>query len=254
MSTSQPMSVRRVCVIGGNGFVGSAVCKEGIKRGLVVTSINRSGPPSSEPWISKVKWVKGDVLDEQGEWKQSLADQDAVISCVGGFGSVDWMRKINGTATINAARAANQVGVPRFGFVSAHHFALPQFMMKGYFEGKLAAEEEIKNLYGSGSSSQSVRKLGAIANPGTIYGPRLVHSANITIPLQFIFAPIAFVTNFTTPLLNLPFVGTILTPVLLPPVKVEQVAATLLDAVCDPSAAGVRSYSVFDIQQHQSHT
>ena len=49
----------RLVVFGGNGFVGSRVCQEGLKTGLAVASVNRSGAPKlDEPWVREVEWVR----------------------------------------------------------------------------------------------------------------------------------------------------------------------------------------------------
>ncbi|RVX14410.1 Uncharacterized protein, chloroplastic [Vitis vinifera] len=50
----------RVVVLGGNGFVGSAICKAAVSKGIEVTSLSRSGRPSqSSSWVDQVNWVTG---------------------------------------------------------------------------------------------------------------------------------------------------------------------------------------------------
>jgi len=57
-----------VLVVGGNGFIGSAVCKAALAKGMTVTSISSSGKPFTTPrghspsWTSKVTWVSADAL------------------------------------------------------------------------------------------------------------------------------------------------------------------------------------------------
>ncbi|KAH0902630.1 hypothetical protein HID58_042133 [Brassica napus] len=47
-------------VLGGNGFVGSHVCKEALDCGLSVSSLTRSGRSSvQESWASRVTWHQG---------------------------------------------------------------------------------------------------------------------------------------------------------------------------------------------------
>ncbi|KAF3565103.1 hypothetical protein DY000_02019306 [Brassica cretica] len=50
-------------------------------------------------------------------------------SCVGGFGSNSYMYKINGTANINAIRAASEKGVKRFVYISAADFGLAKYLL-----------------------------------------------------------------------------------------------------------------------------
>ena len=57
----------KVVVVGGNGFVGSAVCRAAVKRGATVLSVSRSGQPKADQilrsdWAQKVTWLKGDAL------------------------------------------------------------------------------------------------------------------------------------------------------------------------------------------------
>ncbi|OTB20543.1 hypothetical protein K445DRAFT_52067 [Daldinia sp. EC12] len=65
------MSAKRLIVCGGNGFLGSRICKYAVSRGWDVTSISRSGEPkwntvtaSDKPpqWASKVTWERADIL------------------------------------------------------------------------------------------------------------------------------------------------------------------------------------------------
>ncbi|WCJ29104.1 NAD(P)-binding Rossmann-fold superfamily protein [Euphorbia peplus] len=47
----------RVVVLGGNGFVGSAICKSAVSKGIEVTSLSRSGRSAYEgPWVDQVNW------------------------------------------------------------------------------------------------------------------------------------------------------------------------------------------------------
>jgi len=52
--------VQKVLVVGGNGFIGSAVCKAALVREMQVTSISSSGRPYQTPkghsptWTSQV--------------------------------------------------------------------------------------------------------------------------------------------------------------------------------------------------------
>jgi nucleoside-diphosphate-sugar epimerase len=67
---------------------------------------------------------------------------------VGGFGNAETMRRTNGRVNVAAMHAAQSVGVPRFVFISAHHYVLPSFLQKGYFEGKFAAEKALQESFG----------------------------------------------------------------------------------------------------------
>lgn len=133
---SKSVDRKKVLILGGNGYVGTHICKEALARGLPVASLSRSGRPGVvEPWSNDVEWVKGDLF-HPSNWRHTLEDVSAVISCVGGFGSNDQMQKINGVANVQAIRAASEAGVKRFVFISAHDFGFPSFVLRGYYAGK----------------------------------------------------------------------------------------------------------------------
>ncbi|CAK9148759.1 unnamed protein product [Ilex paraguariensis] len=108
-----PPPTEKLLVLGGNGFVGSHVCKEALDRGLSVASLSRSGRSSiQESWAGSMAWHQGNLLSDNS-WKEAFKGVSSVISCVGGFGSTSYMYKINGTANINAIRAAAEQGIDR---------------------------------------------------------------------------------------------------------------------------------------------
>ena len=143
-SASAPdVSKPKVVVVGGNGFVGTAVCEQALSSGMSVVAINRSGAPAAGTgeWGAKVEWVKADVFDKDA-WSHHCEGATAVISSVGTFGSNATMEKVCGDANIAAVEAAAAAGVDRFVFVSnsAVGTDLPDFLLHGYFNGKLRAE------------------------------------------------------------------------------------------------------------------
>ncbi|KAF8197449.1 mitochondrial protein [Pholiota molesta] len=81
-------TVRKILVIGGNGFIGSAVCKAALARGVQVTSVSSSGRPYRTPkghspaWTSKVDWQKGDALNPQS-FAHLFPQVDGVVHTLG---------------------------------------------------------------------------------------------------------------------------------------------------------------------------
>ncbi|KAJ7940579.1 mitochondrial protein [Mycena leptocephala] len=61
-------AISRLVVVGGNGFIGSAICRSALAHGLQVTSVSSSGRPYQTPkghtpaWTAKVDWQTGDAL------------------------------------------------------------------------------------------------------------------------------------------------------------------------------------------------
>lgn len=214
-----PPPSEKLLVLGGNGFVGSHICKEALDRGLSVHSLSRSGKSSvQEAWANNVTWHQGDLLSVDS-LKEALNGVTSVISCVGSFGSNSYMYKVNGTANINAIRAAADQGVKRFAYISAADFGLVNYLLQGYYEGKRAAETELLTKFPYG---------GVILRPGFMYGTRRVGSMKL--PLGVIGSPLEMVLQYAKPLNQVPLIG----PLLVPPISVTAVAKVAVRAATDP--------------------
>jgi len=99
---------KKLVVAGGNGFLGSRICKSAVARGWEVTSISRSGEPkwssvSSEPtappWSASVTWAKGDIL-KPTSYTSHLKDADAVVHTMGILLEADYKGVISGKESI----------------------------------------------------------------------------------------------------------------------------------------------------------
>jgi len=184
--TKEPLEMppAKLVVLGGNGFVGSAVCKEAVARGLSVISVNRSGPPeTNSAWTKEVEWIMADVFND-ASWADTLPGAAAVISCIGGFApSAADMERICGDATIAGVEAAVTAGVPRFVFVSVHDYNIPDVVKdkSGYFSGKKRAEEAVLSKFPVG---------GSVLRPGFIYGDRRIPELGVTVPLGLVGEPV----------------------------------------------------------------
>ncbi|KAL8745001.1 MAG: hypothetical protein Q9190_002815 [Brigantiaea leucoxantha] len=104
------MSPKRLVVCGGNGFLGSRICKAATSRGWTVISISRSGEPvwssvtsSTSPpsWSSRVHWHKGDIL-KPTSYKKELKGADAVIHSMGILLEADYKGVLQGRESIGA--------------------------------------------------------------------------------------------------------------------------------------------------------
>ncbi|GAB4825457.1 hypothetical protein Ancab_008330 [Ancistrocladus abbreviatus] len=214
-----PPTPEKLLVLGGNGFVGSHVCKEALDRGFSVASLSRSGRPSiNESWADKVIWHQGNLLSPDS-LKDAFNGATSVVSCVGGFGSNSYMYKINGTANINAVGVAAEHGTKRFVYISAADFGLANYLLKGYYDGKRATEKELFTKFPYG---------GIILRPGFIHGTRRVGSMKL--PLGVIGSPLEMVLQHAKPLSQVPIVG----PLFVPPVNVTAVAKIAVRAATDP--------------------
>jgi nucleoside-diphosphate-sugar epimerase len=242
--SSQASSDPKVVVFGGSGFVGSAVCRAAVDLGLKVTSVSRGGRPSfasGAEWASGVEWLRSDVENDEGQWKEALAGATGVVSTLGAFGNNKFMYKVCGLYNIKVLHAAKEAGVDRFSFISVHDFAFPggwqaqNFLLRGYFQGKRDAEAEMAKLF---------HEKGVALRPGFVYGTR--HAGNVNIPLGMVGAPIEAVINrLPRGLADIPIVGC----AFVPPVSVDSVAKAALMAVLDPEVAG-GPMNVWDIQKY----
>ncbi|KAK8484253.1 hypothetical protein V6N13_097709 [Hibiscus sabdariffa] len=218
----------RIVVLGGSGFVGSAICKAAVSKGIEVISLSRSGRPTySGSWVDQVNWIPGDVF--YANWDEVLVGATAVVSTLGGFGSEEQMKRINGEANVVAVNAAKDFGIPKFILISVHDYNLPSFLLSsGYFTGKRKAESEVLSKYPSS---------GVVLRPGFIYGKRRVDGFEL--PLDLVGEPLerilSAVENFTKPLSSLPASDLILAP----PVSVDDVAYAVINAVRDDDCFGV---------------
>lgn len=81
-------ALQKVLVVGGNGFLGSAVCKAALARGMQVTSISSSGKPYTTPkghspaWTSKVNWQAANALRPE-TYADLLPGATAVVHTLG---------------------------------------------------------------------------------------------------------------------------------------------------------------------------
>lgn len=68
-------SVKKVLILGANGFVGKELCKEAIRKGMQPVGVCRSGRPNiNEEWVNQVDWRAIDALQESEENGGPLTD------------------------------------------------------------------------------------------------------------------------------------------------------------------------------------
>lgn len=119
------MTINKVLVTGGTGFLGAYILQELVQKGYSVRAIRRSQqtpfyiPPNI---LSQVEWINGDVLDVVS-LMDAIQDVDAVIHSAGkvSFAPRDKaaMYKINWEGTANVVNAAIEANVKRFVHISS---------------------------------------------------------------------------------------------------------------------------------------
>ncbi len=217
----------KLTVVGGTGFVGSRVVREGLRAGLRVSALSRRGvPDQQQPALAGADWVRCDVEDTSA-LREALAGSDAVISCLGAFGSDAHMRRVNGTANVNVIREAAAAGVRKFAFVSAAVFRPVYPLVRGYYDGKREAERAVESTFGQD---------GLILRPGAIYGSRAV-SPSISIPIGAIGVPLNLVLE-SRPMRALATAAGPLGDLLTPWVSVDDVAGAAIAHVAGGEGDG----------------
>ncbi|GAQ08139.1 uncharacterized protein C1840.09 [Aspergillus lentulus] len=102
------MASKRVVVAGGNGFLGSRICKSAVNRGWSVTSLSRSGEPrwdtvtsshNRPTWANSVEWAKADIL-KPDTYKPFLRDADVVVHSMGILIEADYKGVVRGKEPI----------------------------------------------------------------------------------------------------------------------------------------------------------
>ena len=68
--------------------------------------------------------MQADVFDV-ASWRDQLQGAVGVISCLGAFGSNNFMQKICGDSNITVFNEAAKAGVSRAAFISVHDYKLP---------------------------------------------------------------------------------------------------------------------------------
>lgn len=198
--------MKKVLVLGGSGFVGKAICRELLKIGADVYSINRSGRPQTCPLdLEKVNWIKGNALDSNVY--SQLSNIDTLIHSVGILAEptkksaidkfdVTFESEIRDTLKV-AIEASKVYGAPlnRIGYVSAADFGvLSRFLLPRYMAAKREAESILE--------SQSIPSV--IARPGFMYGKDRM----ATVPMSYAYSLATFFTAGAFPkALNVNFVA-----------------------------------------------
>ena len=224
--------MKKVLVLGGSGFVGKAICRELIKIGADVYSINRSGMPRGCPvdLETGVRWIKGNALDPHTYTQ--LEGIDTLIHSIGILAEpkdnsdqkfpVTFDSEIKETLNV-ALEASKTYGAPlqRVGYISAADFgAISNFLLPKYMKAKLEAESILQQYQDQIPS--------VIARPGFMYG----RDRFPTVPFSYAYS-----------------IATLFSAGMLPKaLDVNSVARSLIAALAEENLKGTRILEVADLQ------
>lgn len=78
----QGVQGKKLLVVGGTGYVGQQILRQGVKIGMEMISVSRSGQGSSSVVDPKITYVKGDSMDA-ASFEDALREADAVVHTIG---------------------------------------------------------------------------------------------------------------------------------------------------------------------------
>ena len=159
--------MKKLLVVGGSGYLGRHVVRCGLRHGLAVKSLSRSGAPPaavSMDGLDGAEWLSGSAEDAETV-ASALDGAYGVVSVLGTpFGTRESILRINGAANVAIAAAAKEAGVERYVYVSAATFRLMETLFPdswgAYFAGKREAEAAVASHFGAA---------GVTLKPGIIY-------------------------------------------------------------------------------------
>ncbi|KAF8430212.1 hypothetical protein EV426DRAFT_580454 [Tirmania nivea] len=251
-------AARHLVVCGGNGFVGSRICKAAVAHNYRVTSLSRSGQPdwkalwslSSPPaWASQVEWHKANVFDPS-TYSDKLEGASAVVHTMGILIEEDYKgvltgkepiisglkkafdnkevdrgkqltyESMNRDSAITLAKTAIDHKVPTFLYISASSGA--PMLPTRYISTKRDAERILPTLATEDWRTISLR-------PGIIYDS----TRPITVPIAMLTGVTSTINSLTGG--RIPFIGVAGQK----PLKVDAVAGAAVQAIDDPDVSGV---------------
>ncbi|KAJ9050881.1 hypothetical protein DSO57_1009992 [Entomophthora muscae] len=252
----------KVLVLGGNGFLGSQLCRSAAIRGLTVTSLSRSGSPKLQgilpTWVSKVDWRQGDLLDPSS-YRELLSNNDIVIHSVGALLDFNYKHLMNqGLCASVTGLASNFITKPAsndlnkinfltakklcevvsdypnvkvLSYISASPVIPPVIFGIKYIASKRAAEQHIL-LSSHSESSNGIRRKSLIFRPGIMFSDNR--------PLASGIASGVALAGYVAPFCNMPT-----------PLRVETVAEAVIQSSINAASCSSKQrsniYEVNDI-------
>jgi nucleoside-diphosphate-sugar epimerase len=179
--TSIQGAMAKLVVPGGNGFIGSEICRVAVQNGHDVAAFGRTGrpplTPARHPWVGNVEWRAADVF-EPDTWRDLLEGADAVVHAIATIREAPaqgvTFDRMNAESALLVAESAVSAGVGSFVFLSVRD--KPPFVPLAFLTAKRRAERQISDRH---------PELRAVnLRPNLVYGPHRRGSATIAAVLE----------------------------------------------------------------------
>ena len=161
--------VAKLVVPGGNGFIGTEICRVAVQNGHEVAAFGRTGrpalTPARHPWVQDVEWRAADVF-APNTWRDLLDEADAVVHTIATIrerpGHDVTFDRVNADSALLAAEEAIGADVDSFVFLSVRD--KPPFVPYAFLSAKRRAERGLRE------DCPSLRT--ATLRPNLVYGDR----------------------------------------------------------------------------------
>lgn len=171
----------KLIVAGGNGFIGSEICRVAVQNGHEVAAFGRTGRPvlrpAGHPWVQDVEWRAANVF-EPDAWRDLLEGADAIVHCIATIrerpARDETFERVNAESAMIAAEEAATAGVDGFVFLSVRD--KPPFIPPAFLSAKRRVEREIPEQF------PSLRVVSL--RPNLVYGPGNRGSATLAAVLN----------------------------------------------------------------------
>jgi len=173
--------VAKLVIAGGNGFIGTEICRVAVQNGHEVAAFGRRGRPSltpaRHPWTQEVHWRAADVFAPD-TWRDLLDEADAVVHSIATIREAperkETFDRINAESALVAADEAVAAGVDAFVFLSVRD--KPPAVSHSFLAAKRRAERALRERYPT-LRSVSLR-------PNLVYGDRRTGTATVAAVLE----------------------------------------------------------------------
>jgi len=214
----------KLVVPGGNGFIGSEICRVAVQNGHDVAAFGRTGrpalTPARHPWMQEVEWRAADIFAPD-MWRDLLNGADAVVHSIATIREAPehnvTFDRVNAESVLLAADEAVEAGLSAFVFLSVRD--KPPVVPYSFLSSKRRAERALHEAY------PALRTVSL--RPNLVYGRRQPGTSTLAALLNHLQSapPHPYATRDGRPL------------------PVELVAATTVEAAVTPTMEGLLTVS-----------